>query len=155
MRPRELKLKIKFSRRISEVNFCKGMLVEVKSDEEGYRGSWYTAEVIGPVGNDKFSVEYQTLKTDDESEFLREDIDASCIRPFPPGIPQTDRFKQLEQVDAWYNDGWWVGHISRVLDGFLYMVYFGTTNEEILFEHSKLRSHQEWVDGKWAPASKV
>ena len=36
---REVKLKIKYCGRTSEVEFSKGTMVEVKSDEEGYQGS--------------------------------------------------------------------------------------------------------------------
>ncbi|KAK2990187.1 hypothetical protein RJ640_014639 [Escallonia rubra] len=153
---RELKLRIKFSGRTSEEKFKKGSVVEVKSDEEGYHSAWYTAVVVGSTGPDKFLVEYQTLKTDDdEPELLQVETNVSCIRPFPPETLKNEPFEQFEQVDAWHNDGWWVGHVSKVLEGGLkYIVYFRTTNEEMVFEHSKLRPCQEWVDGKWAAASK-
>ncbi|CAK9145703.1 unnamed protein product [Ilex paraguariensis] len=148
----EFKIKIKCCGRKSEPNFNKGMPVEVKSDEEGYQGSWYTAVTMGSIGIDKFLVEYQTLKTDDESELLKEKADASYMRPCPPEIVRVNRFQMLENVDAWYNDGWWMGLISKVLDGLKYAVYFWTTKEELVFEHANLRPHQEWIDGKWVLA---
>lgn len=148
-------LKRKHRGRASEPTFTNGMTVEVKSDEEGYQGSWYTATVVCSLSSDKFLVEYQTLKTDDESALLREKALASYIRPCPPKIMRVDRFKMLEEVDAWYNDGWWVGLISKVLDCLTYTVYFWTTNEELIFEHYSLRPHQEWVGGKWIAAFRV
>lgn len=154
MRSRELKLRIKFNGRTPEAKFGNGTIVEVKSDEEGYQGSWYTAVIVGLIGNDKFLVEYQTLKTNDETELLQEEADVSCIRPLPPEVQRTDPFDQLEEVDAWYNDGWWVCHISKVLVGLKYKVRFKTTNEEMVFEHSKLRPHQEWINDRWVAASK-
>ncbi|KAA8531187.1 hypothetical protein F0562_005899 [Nyssa sinensis] len=149
LKSREVKFKIKYSGRTSEAKFNKGTMVEVKSDEEGYQGSWYTAVIVGSIGNKKFLVEYQTLKTGDESRPLREQTDASCFRPCPPETHRADRFKLLEEVDAWYNDGWWVGLISKVFDGLNYAVYFWNTNEKLEFEHFNLRPHQEWIDGKW------
>lgn len=129
--------------------------MEVKSDEEGYQGSWFTAEIVGSIGTDKFLVEYQTLKTDDESQPLIERAEASYIRPCPPEIQRVDRFRLLEEVDAWYNDGWWVGLICGVLGDLKYSVYFWTTNEELEFQHFKLRPHQEWIDGKWIVSFRV
>lgn len=137
------------------VKFSEGMLVEVKSDEEGYQGSWYQATIVKSLGNDKFLVEYLTLKTEDETQFYQEEADILCIRPCPPEIQRVEPFELFAQVDAWYNDGWWVGHISRVIDGFKYMVFFRNTNEEMDFEHFKLRPHQDWIEEKWVAVPKV
>uniref|UniRef100_A0A7N2LXR1 Agenet domain-containing protein n=1 Tax=Quercus lobata TaxID=97700 RepID=A0A7N2LXR1_QUELO len=139
----------------SKAKFNLGAMVEVRSDEEGFRGSWYTAIIVDLIGNDKFLVEYQTLRTEDETELLREEADVSDIRPCPPDIEHLYRFAVQEKVDVWYNEGWWVGYISNVLDDLRYRVYFETTNEVLEFEHSDLRPHQEWVDGNWVAASRV
>ncbi|KAF8017743.1 hypothetical protein BT93_H2825 [Corymbia citriodora subsp. variegata] len=136
-----------------KVKFSKGMKVEVKNNEDGYWGSWYTAVIIGTIG-DKFLIEYQTLQTEDETEFLKELAESSCIRPFPPDIECVHTFVQHEMVDAWYNDGWWVGHISQILGGLKYKVYFLTSSEELEFEHHNLRPHQEWIGGRWVIPSK-
>lgn len=154
-RPSKLKVRVKHPRGKPEEKFLTGMLVEVKSDEEGFTGAWYTAKVLGSVGNDMFLVEYQKLKSEDECGPLKENVNASCIRPCPPDVQHTDCFKQLEQVDAMINEGWWEGQISKVLSEVLYIVYFASTEEEMLFERSQLRSHQEWVDGKWVSAYKT
>lgn len=155
LKSNKVNLKRKHSQRSSEPTFRAGMMVEVKSDEQGYQGSWYTATIVCSLSSDKVLVEYQTLKTDDESKLLREEAFASYIRPCPPKIVRVDRYKMLEEVDAWYNDGWWVGLISKVLDGLKYAVYFWTTNEELIFEHFSLRPHQEWNGGKWIVAFRV
>ncbi|KAK1384927.1 protein AGENET DOMAIN (AGD)-CONTAINING P1-like [Heracleum sosnowskyi] len=154
-RPGKLKVRVKHPRGKPEEKFPTGMLVEVRSDEEGFTGAWYTAKVLGSVGNEMFLVEYQKLKSEDESGLLKENVNASCIRPCPPDIQHTDCFKQLEQVDVMINEGWWEGQISKVLIEVLYIVYFASTEEEMLFERSRLRSHQEWVDGKWVSAYKT
>ncbi|TMX02753.1 hypothetical protein EJD97_020083 [Solanum chilense] len=152
LKSKELKIRIKCSGRTSKPKFSRGMRVEVRSDEEGYQGSWYTAVIVDSIGEHKFLVEYLTLRTEDESEPLKEKAHASDIRPCPPVIQRIDRFKMLEEVDAWYNEGWWVGLICKILDGSKYMVYFWTTNEELVFDHFTLRPHQEWIDGKWVIA---
>lgn len=123
--------------------------MEVKSNEAGFQGSWYTALILSSMGKDKYLVEYQTLKTEDATELLKDMADALYIRPCPPVIQRLDRFKLTEKVDVWYNDGWWMGLISRVLESLTYAVYFWHSNEELLFHHFDLRPHQEWIGGKF------
>ncbi|KAI8565956.1 hypothetical protein RHMOL_Rhmol02G0002000 [Rhododendron molle] len=129
--------------------FCKGMKVEVKSDEESFSGSWYPAVIIGSIGTGKYLVEYKTLKSDDENKLLKEEADAPCIRPCHPVIQRMDPFEPLEEVDAWYNAAWWAGGVCKVLQGSKYEVYIRGTNEVVEFQHSDLRPHQDWTDGKW------
>ncbi|GAV71673.1 LOW QUALITY PROTEIN: Agenet domain-containing protein, partial [Cephalotus follicularis] len=154
-KPKKVRLKITCGRTKLEENFRKGAMVEVSSDEEGYKGSWYSAIIVDFVRNNKILVEYLTLKTDDESRLLREETDAQYVRPYPPHISRVAHFKPIEQVDAWYNEGWWLGVISRVLNRFKYIFYFRTSNEELEFKHSDLRPHQDWINGRWLIASKV
>lgn len=154
-RKRDVEFKVKVGGRTSKAKFKVGTLVEVKSDDEGYHGSWFTAVIVGSLGEDKFLIEYQTLKSEDEAQPLKEKTEASHLRPCPPDIQRVDRFKLFEKVDAWYNDGWWVGLVSRVLDGLKYAVYFWTTNEELEFGHFSLRPYQEWIHGKWVAEFRV
>ncbi|KNA18632.1 hypothetical protein SOVF_068990 [Spinacia oleracea] len=135
-----------------QVKFSPGTVVEVRSDEDGYEGAWYGAIVVGSARVDKFVVEYQTLKTEDEKEFLKEVANEQDIRPCPPEIPQSNRYKAFEEVDAWYNDGWWECVIYEVLDDWKYIVYFASTTEKLIYHHPNLRPRQNWVDGKWVPA---
>lgn len=135
--------------------FPKGTRVEVKSDEPGYEGSWYSAIIVDSLDNDKYLVEYLTLKTEDLGAYLREEAYASYIRPRPQHARCTRRYKLFENVDAWYNDGWWIGQVIKVLTTWKYAVYFQTTNEVMEFEHNDLRLHQEWINGKWIIPSKV
>ncbi|KAJ7977845.1 Agenet-like domain containing protein [Quillaja saponaria] len=146
---------VKLSKTMTREKFSRGKVVEVSSDEDGFQGAWFAATIIEPKGKDVFLVEYQALRTDDDSEFLREEIDTKHIRPYPPETLVVDPFNLLEEVDALYNDGWWVGVISKVLSKSRYIVYFKSTNEEMEFQHSQLRLHQDWIDGKWMMASKA
>ncbi|KAK3199289.1 hypothetical protein Dsin_022704 [Dipteronia sinensis] len=139
---------------LPEVKFSKGTVVEVSSDEDGFKGAWFAAKIIEPAGDRKYLIEYESLRTDDDKEFLREEIDTLHIRPPPPETVMVDSFNRLDEVDAAYNDCWWVGVISKVLSNSRYIVYFRESNEELQFEHSDLRLHQDWIDGKWIAASR-
>ncbi|KAK4406771.1 protein AGENET DOMAIN (AGD)-CONTAINING P1 [Sesamum angolense] len=144
---------VEAEKEINEHNFSPGEVVEVSSDEEGFEGAWFTATVVKKLKADKY-FEYQTLRNDDDTNFLREEVDTFHIRPCPPDVGLLDRFEVLEEVDALYNDGWWRGVISKVLKNDRYSVYFRNTQEELKFKHSDLRVHQDWVNGKWVIASK-
>ncbi|XP_074321079.1 protein AGENET DOMAIN (AGD)-CONTAINING P1-like [Silene latifolia] len=133
--------------------FSKGSRVEVSSDEEGFEGAWFVASVIEVLGKGKFLVEYKDLTTEDNTQYVREEVDALHIRPCPPNTETVDTFKQYDEVDALYNDGWWVGIISEVLGPSKYKVYFKNTNEEMEFMPEELRKHQDWTNGKWVVAS--
>lgn len=131
----------------------KGSLVEVSSDEDGFRGCWFAATIIKPIGKEKFLIEYEELTTEDNKELLREEFKKTHVRPRPPKTIIVDNFNLLDEVDALYNDGWWVGVISKVLRGSKYKVSFKDTNEELIFALSDLRPHQEWINGKWVFSS--
>lgn len=135
------------------IEFGEGALVEVSSDEDGFEGAWFAATVIKKLDERKYLIEYQNLRNDDDTEFVKEEVDTLHIRPCPPEVGQIDSFEVLDEVDALYNDGWWVGVISKVFKGNKYTVYFRGTNENLKFKHSDLRRHQEWINGKWVIAS--
>jgi hypothetical protein len=131
-----------------------GDLVEVSSDEEGFRGAWFCARLIKKQGAG-FIVEYRDLVSDeDETKQLREKVDYRHIRPSPPEQSK-DQFNLYEEVDAYENDGWWVGVVTKVLDNHQYIIYFLQTKEEMIFNHAKLRPHLEFIDDKWIEASKA
>ncbi|CAI0446314.1 unnamed protein product, partial [Linum tenue] len=84
------------------MKFTQGMQVEVLTDEDGLKGAWFAATIIEPSGEDKYLIEYKTLRNDDDTEFLREVILACNIRPCPPEIIVVDGFKVWDAVDAYY-----------------------------------------------------
>ncbi|KAK2971327.1 hypothetical protein RJ640_013428 [Escallonia rubra] len=133
--------------------FSEGTTIEVTIDEDGFQGSWFAATVIELLGNSKFLIEYKNLRNDEDTELLKEVVDYSNIRPIPPETLAIDDFNWLEEVDAWYNEGWWVGAIEQVLEGQKYIVYFRGYDDVMEFKHSDLRLHQEWIFGKWVMPS--
>ncbi|XP_059627131.1 protein AGENET DOMAIN (AGD)-CONTAINING P1-like [Cornus florida] len=133
------------------MGFRRGDQVEVASKEEGFLGSYYAATVIAEVLEKEYIVQYKTLLKDDRSGPLREIVTAGEVRPRPPQIPATS-FGLYEKVDAFDNDGWWVGNIAGKV-GLEYLVNFETTWDQIAYPMSRLRVHQEWVNGKWVEGS--
>ncbi|KAF9620485.1 hypothetical protein IFM89_013102 [Coptis chinensis] len=133
--------------------FVKGQEVEVSSDEQGFEDSWFVATIIKVLKkkkkNKKYFVEYKTLLKETESEkLLRGYVDFAHLRPAPP--KGTGPFHLNEEVNAYNNDGWWKGVIMKILkEGSSYLVLFKPTKEELEFDLSNLRSHLDWVDGKW------
>lgn len=139
-----------------EHNFSPGTLVEVHSCDEGFEGAWFSATVVKDLNNKKCLIEYQTIYDDKEdTKLLREEVDSRQLRPYPPDIGIVDRFEVLEQVEALYDGVWWVGVISKVRKNDKYSVFFKASDEILSFEHSDLRVHQEWINGKWVIAPKV
>ncbi|KAJ1383514.1 Agenet-like domain [Sesbania bispinosa] len=47
--------------------FSVGALVEVSSDDDGFRGAWFSATIVEARGKEKFLVEYHSLLADDGS----------------------------------------------------------------------------------------
>lgn len=138
--------------------FKKGTIVEVSSEDEGLRGSWYTATVLRSISNKstdnyKMLVEYHNLMADDNpNKPLREFVDAILVRPIPPRDPPSRKYRLMEDVDAFHNDGWWEGVVTKVLESSSegsrrYAVFFRCSREQIEFDPSDLRVHREWVLG--------
>uniref|UniRef100_A0A2N9GD08 Agenet domain-containing protein n=1 Tax=Fagus sylvatica TaxID=28930 RepID=A0A2N9GD08_FAGSY len=152
----EVSLRLEASSNKSRMkNLSKGTPIEVSSDEDGFAGAWFAATVVNAMGQDSYLVEYKSLKTDDNKQLLREEVDIKHIRPRPPNAVVIDNFNINEEVDAFYNDGWWEGVISKHLKGSRYKVYFKGTKDYGEFHHSELRSHQDWIDGTWVMASQA
>ncbi|KAL2483431.1 Plant Tudor-like protein [Forsythia ovata] len=129
------------------MKFKRGDRVEIASNEEGFVGSYYEATVVTELVRKEYIVQYLTLLKDDMSGPLREVVTAAEVRPPPPEIPATG-FNLYDLVDAFDNDGWWVGKITGRI-GSKFCVYFDSTKDEIAYEFERLRVHQDWIDGKW------
>ncbi|KAL3382092.1 hypothetical protein AABB24_001922 [Solanum stoloniferum] len=149
--------------------FSNGAEVEISSDEDGFRGSWYEGIVVRPIqkkqrtnkvdddDDDESSnklrvlVEYKTLMADKKGKRpLKEAMTLVQLRPRPP--PERRRkFKVSDEVDAYYNDGWWEGVVMEVSSDGKYSVFFRGTRDQLEFEESRIRIHREWANGEWTP----
>ncbi|KAL2483425.1 Plant Tudor-like protein [Forsythia ovata] len=130
-----------------KLKFQRGDQVEIASKEEGFVGSYYEATVVTALVRKEYIVQYLTLVKDDMSEPLREFVTADEVRPPPPEISVTG-FRLYDLVDAFDNDGWWVGKITGRI-GNKYFVYFDSSKDELAYDFERLRMHQDLVDGKW------
>ncbi|KAF3443906.1 hypothetical protein FNV43_RR13596 [Rhamnella rubrinervis] len=124
-----------------------GDQVEVCSKEDGFLGSYYEATVISQVDTNSYRVKYKELLENDKSGPLVEKVMKEEIRPMPPKITDA-AFAYLDEVDAFDNDGWWVGKITGK-KGSAYYVYFETTGQEIAYPLSRLKVHLDFFNGTW------
>ncbi|KAK8521878.1 hypothetical protein V6N12_066457 [Hibiscus sabdariffa] len=140
--------------------FTKGAPVEVSSDDDGFRGAWYSAVIleIPPKSTSKKRkkalIKYKTLLADDGSSPLTEQVDPAYIRPLPPNEKGTPQIEVNDVVDASYRDGWWTGVVRKVLKKSKFRVYFDNPPDVIEFDRKALRVHWNWIDGKWVRPEK-
>ncbi|CAI0626160.1 unnamed protein product [Linum tenue] len=150
---KEKSAKVNHEVRQTGSGYSKGLKVEVKTDEVGYQDAWFVATILDVPRKDRYLVQYDNLLANDETKFLEEEVNACDIRPCPPQVPDIHPYGLLDIVDAWCNDGWWVGCIIRASREMKYRVQFGT-GEELDFQHTQLRPHQEWSAGMWCSVPK-
>ncbi|KAK3219508.1 hypothetical protein Dsin_013478 [Dipteronia sinensis] len=147
--------------------FAKGTLVEVSSADGWFPGGWFVAKVLdrpppSPTAPGKmtFLVEYQSLLYG--SNLLRKRVDIKFLRPLPPPPPKDDeqeqqRFQVNDVVDAYRNDGWWVGVVSKVWkeeEPMEYLVLLENPSRIMSFRSSELRFHLDWAGDKWIQPQK-
>ncbi|KAL5863603.1 hypothetical protein ACOSQ3_001117 [Xanthoceras sorbifolium] len=159
--------KMKMGSRDSGGIFVKGSLVEVSSDVDGFRGAWFVAKVLEAPQSSlrrsprttSFMVEYQSLLSNDGRELLREYVTFPFLRPLPPPPHEQvhQSFEVSDVVDAYHQDGWWVGVVCEVCeDPKAYTVVFDDPPDLIKFRPSDVRMHLDWVGGKWVqPPKKI
>nr|XP_017217011.1 PREDICTED: DUF724 domain-containing protein 3-like [Daucus carota subsp. sativus] len=131
-------------------NFRAGSRVEVRSDEEGFRGAYYVATVLEDPKFEQCIVVYDQLSEseDPNSRNLTEKVHVSRLRPLPP-LSKGEMIKVHDNVDAYYNDGWWPGEIVESLQDGKFLVYFADPPDQQVVERNDLRHHLEWANGKW------
>ncbi|XP_030478650.1 protein AGENET DOMAIN (AGD)-CONTAINING P1 [Cannabis sativa] len=132
--------------------YSRGDLVEVCSKESGFVGSYYEASIVSQLRKDLFVVMYKNLVEGVvNTQPLVETVRLDELRPVPPPAPENDEkeYGYLDLVDAWDNDGWWVGRISGRKENGDYFVYFEICGDEIAYPVSRLRVHLDWVKKKW------
>lgn len=130
--------------------------MEVTSDEEGFKGAWYSAIVTQQEhkvnDENKVYVEYKTLLSDEnKNTLLKEYVDIEFVRPKPPlNDEKIESFRVNDVVDAFYQDGWWCGVVSELIEqDNKYLVSFASPPDQILFNFCDLRVHRDWVHGNW------
>nr|GEW50985.1 hypothetical protein [Tanacetum cinerariifolium] len=140
--------KINMLERAAYELFKAGKKAEVAFDGERPHEVWFPATVLKHSHKGTFQVEYQQPGSGDEAVLHKATVNFWHIRPSPPHLRDTD-FGLDDEVDAYYDYGWWCGVITQKLPRNRYSVFFEHSNKEREFICSKLRPHIEWEDGKW------
>ncbi|XP_031404254.1 protein AGENET DOMAIN (AGD)-CONTAINING P1-like [Punica granatum] len=145
--------------------FFPGDTVEIASNDDGFHGSWFTGIVVrllsAPSSSGRrkaagkatlrYLIQFDTLFEDEAgTKRQTEVVDEYQMRPVPPSEPRR-AFKLGEEVDAYYNDGWWEGSITEELGSGKFEVYFRASKESIQFKSERLRLHREWTNNAWFP----
>ncbi|TQD79639.1 hypothetical protein C1H46_034816 [Malus baccata] len=140
--------------------FGVGSEVEVRTDEEGFKGALFRATIVTSPTNSaskkrkRALVEYKNLVTEDGSKQLKEYVDSEHLRPTPPQLADRN-FEEGDVVDADYRDGWWTGVVGKVVENnSKYSVVFDNPPDLIEFQRDRLRLHQDWVNGEWVRPNK-
>ncbi|KAG8380619.1 hypothetical protein BUALT_Bualt06G0034500 [Buddleja alternifolia] len=126
--------------------FYVGDSIEVSSKEDGFFGSYYEATVVAKITrNNQCVVEYKNLVEDDLSAPLREVVSADEVRPAPPPLGQpTIRYFYGDVVDAFDNEGWWVGTVKGMdVNEGKYYVYFELFKVKIAYHPSAIKGIKE------------
>ncbi|CAB4271134.1 unnamed protein product [Prunus armeniaca] len=124
--------------------FSPGTAVEVNLYKEHLFCAWFPAIYLGELGANYFLLQYKSSNNCD----VKVVVGGKQIRPQPPKLAERD-FNLMEKVDAFFDMGWWVGEIIKVLSGKKYMVCFKLTEEVKQYSQSELRRHMYWTDGRW------
>lgn len=137
----------------TESIFSSGTEVEVTFAKENPRDAWFPAVVIKENEDGTFQVKCKNSGKIDEAG-KKVTVDSHHIRPIPPCYVDRN-YELLEKVDVPYSSGWRPGLITKLLAGRRYNVFFKQGNEDKEVNHSQIRPHAEWVDGRWICKSKV
>ncbi|XP_048421718.1 DUF724 domain-containing protein 7 isoform X2 [Pyrus x bretschneideri] len=126
-------------------NFIPGTAVEVNPSKVIPFYAWFPAIYLGQLGIDSFLLQYKISNNRD----VKTVVCRHQIRPQPPLSDERD-FSLLDKVDAFHDMGWWVGEITKVLEGNKYAVTLSCTRQEMEFSVSELRTHLVWHDERWS-----
>jgi hypothetical protein len=138
--------------------FAVGDDVEVRLDEDGFRGAHYEATVVARLpGSGGYEVVLATLLACRGGPPLRENVAATNMRPRPPRRPPGRMFKALDFVEAYHREGWWPGVVSAVRRGRKprYSVTFPLFREGVGLPTSLVRRRRNFVCGTWIDAQEV
>ncbi|XP_042034449.1 DUF724 domain-containing protein 3-like isoform X2 [Salvia splendens] len=136
---------------IAGLMFDVGRKVEVSFDREEFQDVWYPATILQDLGNLTFLVECNCVNSDNHSS-AKAKVDSLHIRPCPP-LLKDKKLVLFENVDAFFDFGWWSGIITKELVNSRYLVFFKQMNCDKEFNQSELRLHMEWKDDKWFTSS--
>ncbi|CAF1758362.1 unnamed protein product [Brassica napus] len=135
------------------LSIAKGCEVEVSLQEDGFKGSWFRAILEqNPIRlkGEKLWVCYKTLLNEDGVNPCKETIERCFIWPVPAEcLNEGVVFKEGSVVDAYFNNGWWIGVIVVERPDGSFFVYFDDPPDIMRFNKSQLRPHADWTGSEW------
>ncbi|CAH9132565.1 unnamed protein product [Cuscuta epithymum] len=134
------------------LTYSVGGMVEVSFDGVECKDAWFPSKIVKSRGDGCFLVKTPRPNGESEKELTRLAFDDGIhIRPCPPlHIKQNHKsYGLLDKVDAFYDFGWWLGVVSKILLDDEYVVVFQHAKKERVLNHSDLRPHMIWKDRKW------
>ncbi|XP_021855185.1 uncharacterized protein [Spinacia oleracea] len=149
-------------------------LVEVRSVEDGFQGSWHAGSIIGVDGRYR-EIKYTNLlhDADDDYDFLTDTVEVpssidgtstststsskTCnrgrIRPNPTfGDMAIENLPYGLCVDCWVNEAWWEGVVfDNDCDASKRKIFFPDLGDEVIVDLKSLRLTHDWdeVTGEW------
>uniref|UniRef100_A0A2N9HPP2 N-acetyltransferase domain-containing protein n=1 Tax=Fagus sylvatica TaxID=28930 RepID=A0A2N9HPP2_FAGSY len=140
-----------------------GDTVEVRSEEDGFQGSWHSGTVIACYSQGR-RIKYDNILRDNGSEKFEEDVhvspvldgivsanennctDRGFIRPLPPHVDFNQWCLPYGMcVDVNYREAWWEGVIFDHDDGSnTRRIFFPDLGDELETEFDMLRISQVW-----------
>ncbi|KAG5416537.1 hypothetical protein IGI04_004104 [Brassica rapa subsp. trilocularis] len=137
----------------------RGDEIEVSSDEEGFKGSWFRAILKDPLpksGNKRLNV--SLLANDGSSSTTQKTTYRRFLRPIPPEnlFTAAVEFEEGCVVEASLRGGWWTGVVFKKINDEEVWVNFDSPPDLLQFKTGQLRQHFDWVKQEWVrPQNKV
>ncbi|CAN7113027.1 unnamed protein product, partial [Brassica rapa subsp. narinosa] len=137
----------------------RGDEIELSSDEEGFKGSWFRAILKDPLpksGNKRLNV--SLLANDGSSSTTQKTTYRRFLRPIPPEslFTAAAEFEEGCVVEASRGGGWWTGAVVKKINDEEVWVYFDSPPDLLQFKTGQLRQHFDWVKQEWVrPQNKV
>ncbi|KAJ3672561.1 hypothetical protein LUZ60_007282 [Juncus effusus] len=156
---------------ISPPSFPVGARIEVRINDVGYKGSWYKAIVTDQKTvrgkTARYVVKYESLVKEDDLEDIvapeSDEVSVDDVRPEAPRrwkvtdgkvvclFPMNQEFELYDMVEAYHNEGWWYGVISRLRNAETgkYRVSLPFSHEVFDFSPSEIRPQMNYINGNW------
>ncbi|AES87349.1 putative F-box domain, Agenet-like domain, Agenet domain, plant type [Medicago truncatula] len=123
--------------------FDPGCAVEVNNIDGGIYTPWFNGTIISRVSSNEFLVDYNDLELEQTVVGIHQ------IRPVPSPVSDFE-LKIGDDVDVFWKQGWWKGHIKEDLGyGKFRVTVTGTPTK--VFSKEKLRIHRNWIIDNWVP----
>ncbi|KAF8032808.1 hypothetical protein BT93_D1636 [Corymbia citriodora subsp. variegata] len=160
-----------------ESGIAEGSQVEVFKDGDGYKGAWFSANVLS-LKDGKVYLCYSEIPSNEGTGKLKEWVELGSEGDKAPRVrvahPMTAMKSEGtrkrrraamgdftcsvgDKVDAWMRDSWWEGEVTDKSnrDGTSVTVHFPAHGENSVVRTWQLRPSLMWKDGEWIEWSSV